>query len=272
MSNVIKYDASAFPAISTFNFGGEECQSVNLRDLWRNLAIAKDFSSWAKDQLSDFEHRIDFEVFTNSGGNPSGGRPSKEYAVTLDTAKHIALSSRTARGREIRDYFIAAEKQLRSQMPVQEPTMTELQMIARIALAQDEANNRIKVLEHSDAQKDERIAALEARTGAVNAPLAALPGGMEIKSRAIRRLASKHGLSKAVCDEIFDYYWNQLRSGITVVNPNEQARAVTPYCDAFYTKTINDVFNRVMKEIQPNASGKMFTHKSVAGAFHVNLH
>ncbi|WP_261538616.1 antA/AntB antirepressor family protein [Burkholderia multivorans] len=261
----INYSLSAFPAISTFTFGGEECQSVNLRDLWRNLAIAKDFSSWARDQLDDFESGVDFEVFTRPGENSAGGRPAKEYAVTLDTAKHIALASRTARGREVRDYFIAAEKKLRKQeltpMTLAEVALANAQSIVNLERKTREQDAKIALL-------NERLEVQEAKSAPINAPLAVLPGGMEIKSHAIRRLARKHGLSEAVCDEIFDYYWNQLRTGITVVNPNERVRSVTPYCDAFYVKMVNDVFNRVLRQMKPTPSGKMFTHKAVYGAFH----
>ena len=34
--------------------------------------------------------------------NPLGGRPRKEVTFTLDADKHIAMASRTARGREVR--------------------------------------------------------------------------------------------------------------------------------------------------------------------------
>ncbi|MCO4880254.1 antA/AntB antirepressor family protein [Paraburkholderia caribensis] len=260
MSNLMNWDPTAFPAINTEQIGGEEMQSVDLRDLHKNMAIATRFADWAARELVDFERGRDYEVFLNSENNPSGGRPAKEYSVTLDAAKHIAMVSRTARGREVRDYFIAVEKQARKQalslvrMTQSEIVLANAQAIVNMERKHNALVSRVEVLEST-------------RTDSVRAPLAVLPGGMEIKSRAKRRLAKRFGISVGVCEQIFDYHWYQLRTGITVLNPNEEARKAVPACDAFYTKTINDVFNRVMSEVK--SVGKMFTHKSVAGRFHV---
>lgn len=122
-------------------------------------------------------------------------------------------------------------------------------------------------LERKVIEQDARIEALEARTEPIRAPQAILTGGQEIKSRAKRRMADAHGISPAVGDAIFDYYWTQLRTGLSVVNPNENARKVTPYCDVFYVKTVNDIFNRVLSEVKP--VGKQFQHKAVPGLFRI---
>lgn len=103
-SNVIKIESA--------NLNDEDVQTVNARDLHAGLEIGKDFSTWVKDQIDRarlVEHR-DFEVFTQKGENPLGGRPMQEYYFTVDAAKHIAMMSNTDKGFEIREYFIAVEK------------------------------------------------------------------------------------------------------------------------------------------------------------------
>ena len=92
--------------------GNEEANSVNARDLYKSLNIKKDFSNWIKAQINSlgFEENIDYIVFTQKGENPNGGRGKREYILTLDTAKHIALASRTPKGKEVRRYFIEIEK------------------------------------------------------------------------------------------------------------------------------------------------------------------
>ena len=56
------------------------------------MEIGKDFTNWMKDQIEAFgflEHQ-DFEVFTEKGVNPQGGRPSKGYMLSISMAKEKA--------------------------------------------------------------------------------------------------------------------------------------------------------------------------------------
>ena len=95
--------------------GSESVNSVNARQLHASLGVSKDFSDWMKAQIERAElvRSEDFEVLPQKGENPQGGRPSVEYALTLDAAKHIAMMSATEAGRKVRRYFIEAEKALR---------------------------------------------------------------------------------------------------------------------------------------------------------------
>jgi phage anti-repressor protein len=108
--------------ISQTVIGIEEQNSINARDLHTNLKIKKDFSNWIKSQISTLglEQNIDYIVFAQKG--EKGGRPSKDYIITLDTAKHISMASRTAKGKEVRQYFIQAEKKLKEVGTVQNLT------------------------------------------------------------------------------------------------------------------------------------------------------
>ena len=54
-----------------------------------------------------FEEGIDFTPFL---AESTGGRPSIDYALTLDTAKEISMLQRTDKGKLARKYFIECEK------------------------------------------------------------------------------------------------------------------------------------------------------------------
>lgn len=114
--------------------GSESVNAVNARDLHEFLQVGKDFSTWMKDRISSygFTETQDFEVFTNSGGNQSGGRPSKEYMISLDMAKELAMVERNDRGKQARQYFIECERRANSQgVPAGLPDFTNPIIAAR---------------------------------------------------------------------------------------------------------------------------------------------
>ena len=87
-------------------------RAVNARDLHRFLGVGRDFSNWIKGRIEEYQFikGQDFEVFTKFGENSSGGRPAKEYALSLDMAKELSMVEKTEQGRRARRYFIEMEK------------------------------------------------------------------------------------------------------------------------------------------------------------------
>lgn len=85
---------------------------VNARDLHEFLESRKDFSSWIKDRIEryDLTENEDYVVFTEFGENSKGGRPKKEYALTLDAAKELSMVEGNEKGKQARKYFIACRR------------------------------------------------------------------------------------------------------------------------------------------------------------------
>lgn len=102
--------------INTENINGQNVQAVNARDLHGFLEVGRDFSSWVKDRIGqyDFEENLDYLVFHKTGENSSGGRPAKEYHISLDMAKELAMVERNAKGKEARQYFIECERRAKA--------------------------------------------------------------------------------------------------------------------------------------------------------------
>jgi phage anti-repressor protein len=94
--------------------GGVRVQTVDARNLHGALGVRKDFTNWAKQQITRLRLHPDRdyrgEVYAPQGENPQGGRPTTSYWFTLDAAKHIAMMANTDRGYEVREYFIECER------------------------------------------------------------------------------------------------------------------------------------------------------------------
>ena len=120
--------------------GEDEVHAVNARDLHRFLGVKSRFDDWIKNRIKDFEftEHKDFEVFLNSQENPQGGRPPRDYALTMDMAKELAMVERTPRGKQARLYFIEVEKSWRSQQEA--PGVRRILSPSEMFLAQAQLN------------------------------------------------------------------------------------------------------------------------------------
>jgi anti-repressor protein len=91
---------------------------VNARDLHAVLEVGKHFASWIAERIEqfDFVENRDFLLVPGIGINSETGRPSKDYAITLDMAKELAMVERNAKGKEARQYFIKCERGLKAKI------------------------------------------------------------------------------------------------------------------------------------------------------------
>lgn len=85
---------------------------VDARELHGALKVGRDYTNWMKYRIDQYQfiEGDDYEVYAKIGENPSGGRPSTEYALSLDMAKELAMLENNEQGRAIRKYFIGVER------------------------------------------------------------------------------------------------------------------------------------------------------------------
>ena len=91
--------------------------AVNTRQLHTQLGVGKDYSTWIKGRIKkyNFKENEDYIVVNlipqNGGIKKQGGdRKSKDYIVTMDMAKELALLENNPQGDLARQYFILMEK------------------------------------------------------------------------------------------------------------------------------------------------------------------
>ncbi len=83
---------------------------VSARDLHNYLEVDTPLSMWMPRMIEyGFDEGKDFITFLLES---TGGRPSTDYALTLDMAKEISMLQRSEKGKTARQYFIACEKKL----------------------------------------------------------------------------------------------------------------------------------------------------------------
>lgn len=99
--------------------GNVHCLTVDGRALHGVLGVRRDFTSWMKGRIAKygFLDGQDFEVFTKTGENSEGGRPSQEYSCALDMSKELCMVENNEKGRIARRYFIECERQLLTTQP-----------------------------------------------------------------------------------------------------------------------------------------------------------
>lgn len=104
-------------AITEQAVGNDLQPTVNARELHAFLEVGRDFPTWMAERIArwGFVENQDFGVFPGMGENLQGGRPSKEYALSLDMAKELAMVERNWRGKQARKYFIECERRLKAQ-------------------------------------------------------------------------------------------------------------------------------------------------------------
>lgn len=97
--------------IYNINFTNDENgnYAVDARSLHKSLGIKTKYADWIKKHLQDFEEEIDYVCTSENSEENHGNR--KDYVLSIDMAKHIAMLQHTPIGKDIRNYFLQKEKE-----------------------------------------------------------------------------------------------------------------------------------------------------------------
>ena len=109
MTELIKIEPS--------RIGGETIQTCNARDLHAFLKVKARFNDWIRNRVEDFGFQENQDFITLTRLLVSGGK-RKDYYLSLDMAKELAMVERNAKGKEARLYFIDCERIAKSKTAV----------------------------------------------------------------------------------------------------------------------------------------------------------
>lgn len=113
--------------------GSEEVNSVSARELYLDLGMDKsNWAKWSKSNIEEntfFENGLDWVGFVLS----TNGNETRDFAVTIEFAKHIAMMAKTQRAHDYRNYFIECEKlarEMKSRFILLEPEIVRTAELA----------------------------------------------------------------------------------------------------------------------------------------------
>lgn len=129
-------------------------KAVNARELHQFLENKRQFADWIKQRVEQygFIENKDFEVFHKFVNNSNGGRPTVEYALSIEMAKELSMVENNEKGRIARKYFIACEEKLKQGVLVM-PNFSNPAEAARAWADQYEKNLALEA--HSKELKEE---------------------------------------------------------------------------------------------------------------------
>ena len=177
--------------------GVEVINSVNAREIHNYLGVKTRFNDWINRAIEkyDFIENIDYSILSN--GN------SKDFVVTLDMAKELAMLENNPKGKETRKYFIEFEKQGKALINQQSH---EIQLLQGMLNTISKMDNRVTELEQTRRLENWQELAL-----------------IEAKNKKVYSIAEKHDLSndKEMIRKLHSRVWKCLKKRFNVPRYNE---------------------------------------------------
>ena len=86
-----------------------DTQTVSARELHEKLHISTRFNDWFP-RMCEYGFTENEDFYSKMSKTENGGRPSKDYEISVDMAKQICMIQRTPEGKACRQYLIDLEK------------------------------------------------------------------------------------------------------------------------------------------------------------------
>lgn len=112
------------------DIGRETMQSVDARELHTYLDVATPFRDWIHRRIETYGF-LEGDDFHAELRESLGGRPAREYALSLAMAKELCMVERGEKGRQARTYFLECER--RAKAAIAAPPIVLADMDARLA-------------------------------------------------------------------------------------------------------------------------------------------
>lgn len=239
-------------------------QAINARELHQKLGSKYQFANWIQERIEKygFVENQDYEVFKENLKNSKGGRPSKEYALSLDMAKELCMIENNEKGRMIRKYFIEVEKKVRMQSVPSLPDFTNPAIAAR-AWADQFEKNQVLTLENKQqreelAKASQEIVGLSAQITTMKPKTTYFDVMMKNKSTSvITSMAQDYGMSPQAFNKLLHEHGIQHKV-------SDQWVLYRQYLDKGYVNSEPVTITRTMMENKPSNTTRNGLKKGVS--------
>lgn len=227
--------------------GKNKEQIVSGRELHEFLESNERYSKWFNRMLTyGFMEDVDFtsgqkSTLVNNGAE----RLIDEHYLKMDMAKEIAMIQRNEKGKQARQYFIAAEKKHREQNNQQPLTMEDLiiynaQMLKETRLKQEEHDRQLKLQQIQIQQNENKVVKMTEYI--TEAP------DFKAVEHAINKYARKHNTSHSnvradVYKRISDIYGINIKQRVKNAQNKLQQERVEMKKKPYSDNTLNSKVN-----------------------------
>jgi phage anti-repressor protein len=255
-------------------------QVVSARELYGFLEVKQQFKDWIKNRIIKygFLEGRDYievetvtetlvgdseEVFHKTMKNPTGGRPSTDYVLTLGMAKELSMVERNAKGKEARLYFIEREELARKLLE-QQPAPPLLSTTEQVLLQLMAQSNQLLANQQAQIETLRQDVAAIIATGHKPAPRASTKrpasGGPHTKATASRpaslrqmihrRVNEYCGIHGATQGETYAYLYKRLQQCFGIVIYETHRIGKESYLDAIERLGhLDKLYSLVMAEL-----------------------
>ena len=199
----------------TAPLGGKIQLCVAARALHQQLQMKRCYSDWVKDNFSQLIEDQDFRLHHANvvQSNVRGGHNRKDYILTIEAAKMLAMSSRSENATQVRRYFAQVEERYFSQQPPAVPAIDATAIATIMSAALQPFAQALSSVAANQQQQGELINLLATKIlrepaatppSADQPPAAPAPGGLlsfpqntlaKLVKKRIQQLGSAYRLS-----------------------------------------------------------------------------
>lgn len=115
--------------VETRKIGNEEIQAVSAKELYLGLGLSPtQWARWSKENIEKNFFFIEGKDFIGLD-IMSNGNKTRDYAISIELAKHIAMQAKTPNSHEYRNYMIECEQKLKESQSNKTPAELLLEQV-----------------------------------------------------------------------------------------------------------------------------------------------